>query len=199
MTQIPVSLTQAFPEKPRPFKLAHVVFRTPNFEEMKDFYRKLLGAYPKYENDQASFMTYDDEHHRVAFINMPHLKDQDHGAGGVEHIAFTYPDLPSLLATYVYNKQQGILPFWSIIHGPTISFYYYDPDRNRIELQYDVFPTTEATDAYFASGAYDENFMGIVIDPDKMVADYEAGVPVEELCKRPPLPEGMTPWDMHRE
>ena len=33
--------------------------------------------------------------------------------------------------------------------------------------------------------------MGIIFDPEEMIRKYEAGVPFEELVKRPKLPEGM--------
>lgn len=185
--------------KPIPAKLSHLVLRTPRFAAMREFYMSLLGAHPAFENEQVCFMTYDDEHHRVGLINWPHLEDMEPKRAGLEHIAFTYDDLPSLLAAYVHNKDQGIEPFWTINHGPTISMYYRDPDGNKIELQYDVFPDVEGIDAFFASGAYDENFMGIIFDPEKMIADWEAGVPLEAMTTRPKLPEGLGPWDMLRD
>ena len=102
-----------------------------------------------------------------------------------------------LLATYRRLKPSGIEPFWTINHGPTISMYYRDPDANKVELQVDVFATIEAVNA-FLDRYYPENFMGIVFDPEQMIRDYERGVPLEDLYRRPALPPGMTPWDMHR-
>ena len=74
-----------------------------------------------------------------------------------------------LLATYLRLKAQGIVPFWPIIHGPTVSLYYRDPNGVKVELQYDVFRTAEEVDAFFAAGNYVENFMGVIFDPDDMV------------------------------
>jgi catechol 2,3-dioxygenase-like lactoylglutathione lyase family enzyme len=184
--------------RPVPSKLAHIVLRTPRFDAMKEFYATILGAAPAFENDQVCFMTYDEEHHRIGLINWPQLNDCDETRAGMEHVAFTYADLPTLLNAYIYNKKRGIEPFWAINHGPTISLYYRDPDGNKIELQYDVFHRPEALEAFFASGAYEENFMGIIFDPEKMVADYQAGATIETLTRRGPLPDGMTPWDMVR-
>ncbi len=190
-------LSAAYPKPIKPSKLAHVVIRTPRFEASKAWWSTVLDAAPSYENAQLSFMTYDDEHHRIGIINMPHLADQDMGNAGAEHIAFTYDELGALLATYRRLKAEGIEPFWTINHGPTISMYYRDPDGTKVELQYDVFDV-EGVEAFFASGAYEENFMGIIIDPEAMIADFEAGVPIEDITHRPKLPEGKTPWDMHR-
>jgi len=184
--------------RPVPSKLAHVVLRTARFAEMKRFYATILSAAPAYENDQVCFMTYDEEHHRIGLINMPQLGDADGAKAGMEHVAFTFNDLPSLLAAYVHNKEDGIVPFWTINHGPTISMYYRDPDGNKVELQYDVFRDAESVAAFFASGTYEENFMGIIFDPEKMLADYEAGTPLDVLTYRTDLPKGATPWDMHR-
>lgn len=192
------NLDALYPKPMAPAKLAHVVIRTPKFADSCAWWSTVLNAAPSYENEQLSFMTYDDEHHRIGIINMPQLKEQDMGNAGAEHIAFTYAELGQLLATYRRLKRQGIEPFWCINHGPTISMYYRDPDGTKVELQYDVFPSPEAVTEFFASGAYEENFMGIVFDPDRMVEEFEAGKALEEITKRPKLPEGMTPWDMHR-
>jgi catechol 2,3-dioxygenase-like lactoylglutathione lyase family enzyme len=190
-------LDGAFPKPVAPSKLAHVVIRTPKFAESCKWWGTVLSAKPAYENEQLSFMTYDDEHHRIGIINMPQLKPQDMDNAGAEHIAFTFDDLGKLLATYKRLKRSGIEPFWCINHGPTISMYFRDPDGTKVELQYDVFPTPAGVNEFFASGAYEENFMGIIFDPEKMIADYEAGTPLSDITARPKLPPGKTPWDMH--
>jgi catechol 2,3-dioxygenase-like lactoylglutathione lyase family enzyme len=192
------ALEALHPRPVPPSKLAHVVIRTSRFERSRAWYSTVLAAAPAYENAQLCFMTYDDEHHRVGIINMPDLGEISPALNGVEHFAFTFDRLDQLLATYRRLKREGIEPFWTINHGPTISMYYRDPDGNKIELQYDVFHTPADVNAFFESGAYEENFMGIIFDADQMAADYEAGVPLEQLTARSPLPPGMTPWDMHR-
>jgi hypothetical protein len=111
---------------------------------------------------------------------------------------FTFADLGELLATYLRLKKLGVEPFWPIIHGPTVSLYYRDPNRIKVELQYDVFKTVEEVDAFFAAGSYVENFMGVIFDPDDMIRRFEADEPLHSLTKRPPLPPGLGPWDMHR-
>jgi catechol 2,3-dioxygenase-like lactoylglutathione lyase family enzyme len=192
------SLEALHPLPVPPAKLAHVVIRTSRFDASRAWYSTVLAAVPAYENAQLCFMTYDDEHHRVGIINMPELGEMSPALNGVEHFAFTFDRLDQLLATYRRLKREGIEPFWTINHGPTISMYYRDPDGNKIELQYDVLRTPAEVNAFFESGAYEENFMGIIFDADRMASDYEAGVPLEQLVTRPPLPPGMTPWDMHR-
>lgn len=180
-----------------PAKFGHIVLRTTNMPRLRDWYLNVLQARIAYQNEQVSFMTYDDEHHRVGIVQLPGLAATTAPSPGLEHSSFTYADLGQLLATYRRLKAAGIEPFWTINHGPTISMYYRDPDGNKVELQVDVFATAADTNA-FLDRYYPENFMGIIFDPEEMIRKYEAGVPIAELYRRPPLPPGMTPWDMHR-
>jgi catechol 2,3-dioxygenase-like lactoylglutathione lyase family enzyme len=183
----------------RPAKLAHVVLRTAKFLETRNWYLTVLGAEVAFENDDVTFLRYDDEHHRIGIINLPDASPPEKHAAGVEHIAFTYDQLRELLGTYLRLKAQGIVPFWPIIHGPTVSLYYRDPNGVKVELQYDVLRTLEEVDRFFAAGNYVENFMGVIFDPDDMIRRMDGGEPLESLTKRPPLPPGVGPWDMHRD
>lgn len=184
---------------PSPAKLSHIVVRTGNVAKLKQWYLTLLAAHVAFENESLCFMTYDDEHHRLGIVQLPGVSSNPPPptVPGLEHVSFTYPDLGQLLATYQRLKASGIEPFWTINHGPTISIYYRDPDGNKVELQVDVFKTAEEANA-FLEQYYPENFMGIIFDPEEMIRKYEAGAPISELVRRPKLPQGMTPWDMHR-
>lgn len=181
----------------RPYKLGHVALRVFNLKRSRDWYFKVLEASATFENEMACFLTYDDEHHRIALIERADLGVSGDAHQGLEHISLTYSSLGDLLATYRRLSQQGIQPYWTINHGPTISFYFKDPDGNRIELQHDVFERSEDLDAFFDGGAYIENFIGITFDPEQMIARFEAGEPFETITARPELPAGKTPWDMY--
>lgn len=180
----------------RPVKLAHVVLRVADLARSRGWYLSVLRARPAFENDMLCFMTYDQEHHRIGLVARPELKHDADASTGLEHIAFTYGSLGELLGNYRRLAALGIRPYWCINHGPTISMYYRDPDGHRLELQHDVFDTTKDTDAFFAGGAYVENFMGVVFDPEALIARYEAGEPLAALTERPGLPAGQGPWDM---
>jgi catechol-2,3-dioxygenase len=180
-----------------PTKLAHVVLRCIDPARLRDWYLTVLQAHVSYENEMVCFLTYDDEHHRIGLVQMPGLQADAPAAPGLEHRACTYPDLGTLLANYRRLQQHGIEPFWTINHGPTISMYYRDPEGNKVEMQVDVFETAEQINDFLAK-YYPENFMGVVFDTEEMIRKFEAGVPIAELYRRPPLPPGMTPWDMHR-
>ncbi len=167
-----------------PIKLAHVVFRTGRLAEMRDWYRTVLEARVVFENPFIAFETYDGEHHRVAFVDRKATEQPAPNACGVEHVAFTYASLGDLLGTYERLKGLGITPYWRINHGPTTSLYYRDPDCNQIELQIDNFASAAELEAFFRSGAFEENPIGIEFDPDRLLERLRRGDPVSELIKQ---------------
>jgi catechol-2,3-dioxygenase len=177
-----------------PSKLAHLVYQTNRMAEMRDWYCAVLGARVVYEDKHLSFVTYDDEHHRVAFLDFGPLAPRDASAvelgpkpadtPGVHHVAFTFGSMGELLDNYTRLAARGIRPFRSINHGPTTSMYYVDPDGNRVELQIDNFATAEEGQAWMHSPAFDQNPIGVEYDPDDLVRRFRAGVPVAELVIR---------------
>ncbi len=82
-----------------PAKLAHIVFKTPRFEAMVEWWCTLLEAKPAMKNENLAFLTYDEEHHRVAIVNMPALMPLTGLIRGLDHVAFTYDSLSDLEAT----------------------------------------------------------------------------------------------------
>jgi len=181
-----------------PVKLAHFVRKTSQRETMSAWYQTVLEAEVVLESENFSFLTYDEEHHRVAILAMPGLESPPPNASGTDHIAFTYADLSDLLATYQRLKEAEIIPYWCINHGPTMSFYYRDPDGNAVELQIDNFKSAEETAEWMSSGEFDRNPVGVIFDADELVERFNSGVPVSELTRRPPLPEGVSPFEMVR-
>lgn len=176
-----------------PTKLAHIVLRTADKRSLLDWYVAVLGGTIVFENAFIGFMTYDDEHHRVAVIQMPDLKKPEGLAPGLHHVAFTYAGLADLLATFARLKTRGIVPRYCINHGPTTSMYYEDPDGNRVELQIDNFATMEQANDWIRSPAFGENPIGVDFDPDDLLARFQAGEPEAELKKRPDIgPRGLT-------
>lgn len=160
---------------PVPAKLAHVVLRTSQFERMQDWYRKVLAARTIYADGGLAFLTYDEEHHRVALLNAPDLKPQADGVAGVHHVAFTYATLGDLVTTFERLRALEIEPVYCTNHGPTTSMYYQDPDGNQIELQVDNFDTIEEATAFFYSPEFAENSIGVDFDPAELARRYHAG------------------------
>ena len=184
----PAQLAGRFGPSPMksPSRLAHFVLRTSRFEEMVDWYTFVLNATPAFRTEGIAFLSYDDEHHRVAFINTPGLADQVEGVAGVNHVAFTYDSLHDLLTNDLRLKEAGIRPVLSINHGPTTSLYYADPDGNQIECQVDNYATVEEAGAFFFSEAFAVNPIGVDLDPDDLRRRLAAGEDEAALKMRPP-------------
>jgi catechol 2,3-dioxygenase-like lactoylglutathione lyase family enzyme len=169
----------------KPQKLAHIVLRTSRFAEMLDWYKCVFGAHAVFESPQIAFLTYDEEHHRMAFVNIPDLADQTEGIAGIHHVAFTYASLTGLMANYERLRDLNIKPVYVINHGPTTSLYYSDPDANQLELQVENYPTVEESTAFFFSEEFAENPIGVEFDPEVLIARLNAGEPEGDLVKRP--------------
>jgi catechol-2,3-dioxygenase len=178
----------------RPAKFVHVVYRTRRFEEMVRWYESVFDAKVQYRNPVLAFLTYDDEHHRFAFVNLAVLQPGDgeldrQGAIGVDHVAYTYRSVADLFDNYEQLKAQGILPYWCIHHGITVSMYYGDPDGNQMEFQVDCCASNEEANAFMHGPGFDANPIGVEYDPEDWLARMKAGTPAEEfLLRREHLP-----------
>jgi catechol 2,3-dioxygenase-like lactoylglutathione lyase family enzyme len=170
-----------------PSKLAHFVVRTSQYDRMVDFYKTILNATAAFESDALAFLSYDDEHHRVAILNIPDLAEQPQGAAGVHHVAFTYDSLSDLLENYERLKALAIVPVFNINHGPTTSLYYEDPDHNQLEFQVENFATVEESGKFFYSEAFADNPIGTEFDPDILLARLRAGEDEADLKRRPDI------------
>lgn len=190
-------------EPAAPYKLAHVVLRTAHLDEAVSYYERLLNA--RIVFDQRPFgagLTYDEEHHRLALIAVPESAASDVGTvegirvsdsngadlssvafaarAGLEHIAFTFDSLGTLLGTYVRARDLGLLPAFCVNHGPTISLYYEDPDGHKTELQIDTM-TMELADEYLGTETHAGNPIGWPFDPEDLLKRYEEGEPLHAL------------------
>ena len=118
-----------------PKKLSHIVLQTNRRREMIDWYCTVLGAEILYEAERISFISYDDEHHRVAFLDPGPLAEREPDGpragkeAGLHHVAFTFGGLDDLTDNYLRLKEIGISPHRCVNHGVTTSMYYFDPDH----------------------------------------------------------------------
>ncbi len=190
-TTVAVRALEAKPIAPALF--AHFVLRSSNMAKMVDWYSTVLAMRVVKRNEFICFLTYDEEHHRLAIINMDGLQAPDPKSTGLSHVAYTFRDVGELLSTYRRLKEADIEPYWPIHHGPTLSMYYHDPDGNSVELQVDCFKTKAEASAYFQTEAFTRNPIGVLYDPEALVAAYEAGAPEAELLRQPKGPPAAVP------
>lgn len=165
----------------KPSKLAHFVIRTTRLDTLADWYLAVTGSRVVMRDENRCFMTYDDEHHRIGIIRTPGLLARDPEAVGVDHIGFTFASISELAQIYDALKRQGIHPIFCTNHGPSTSFYYSDPDGNRVELLCDNFETAAQADAFVESDTFKSNPRGLPVDPDRLVQRLAEGASEAEL------------------
>lgn len=165
-------------------RLAHVVLQTTDLPRLKDWYLKVLDARVVYEDDGSAFLTFDDEHHRLAILAIPGLAERTPTTVGMAHSAYTFDTLADLMDKYRDLRDVGITPRVPVQHGVTTSLYYRDPDGNMVELQIDNFATPDEATAYMESEEYDLDFIGPSFDPDQMDKALAEGTPAELLITR---------------
>jgi catechol-2,3-dioxygenase len=173
----------------RPARFVHIVYRTRRFEQMLQWYKTVFDAKVQHYNPVLAFLTYDDEHHRMAFANLAVLQPdgtetEKQGLIGVDHVAYTYGSLQELFENYEQLKAVGIKPYWTIHHGITISMYYADPDGNQMEFQVDVYKTNDEANAFMTGPGFAENPIGVEYDADEWLARIKAGAPASDFLER---------------
>ena len=166
-----------------PTKFAHFVLLARDLEASITWYQTVLEMRIQHRNEQLAFLTYDDEHHRLAIAQAPNTEDVPRGTPGVDHVAYTLDSLEDLLCLYKRLKAEDILPVWPINHGLTTSMYYEDPDGNRSEFQIDVLDV-EAANEFMDSPAFAANPIGEDFDPDELLTAHRAGRDLTELVFR---------------
>jgi catechol-2,3-dioxygenase len=177
-------LPEPAPPHLRPSRFSHLVLQTPQYDAMTAWYKTALSASPMFENGVVCFLSYDEEHHRIMIGRNPNATPRDPKAAGVVHFAFAVETLEDLVNTYLRLKGNGIVPQNCINHGFTTSLYYHDPDGNEVEFAVDNYKTREAMDAWFATGAFDRNFVGVPFDPEVMVRRFQEGASEDELLQK---------------
>jgi hypothetical protein len=170
----------------KPVKLSHYVLQSPDPKRLALWYASLLGGDVVFQTDFLTLVTYDEEHHRVAFVGLPPSKDgkmprREGGKPGLSHVGFGYRSMRELLECFDSAKARGDLPVSSLHHGITISLYYKDPDGNNVETFVDCFSTSEGAMDYMRSAAFKNNSVGQPFDADKALARSRAGATMEEL------------------
>src|SRR5437016_12617921 len=107
------TVTRALPattQRIAPQKFAHMVLKTAHYDAVIAWYATVLQARVAYRNDFIAFLTYDDEHHRVAVLNTPGSAAPDPAAAGVHHIPYPYAGIGEVLATYRRPTATGSEP-----------------------------------------------------------------------------------------
>ena len=167
----------------------HFGVLTTRLEEMMDWYAKVLGMKTNFQSTTSgiAFVSNDRAHHRMALISWPDLTDDSdqHPHAKLQHVAFEYATIDDLLNTWERLKGLLVEPVLTADHGPTIAFYYQDPDGNSVELFVDNFGDWDKSTEYMrTSPEFHQNPMGTYIDPEQLLAARKAGASFADLHRR---------------
>ena len=173
----------------RPAKFVHVVYRTRRYDDMIRWYTTVFDAQMQHKSEILAFMTYDEEHHRGALLNLSLIDpagspESKQGAVGVDHVAYSFNSLGDLFENYAYLREQGVRPYWCLHHGITVSLYYADPDGNQMEFQVDSYPTVEAANVFMRGPGFGVNPVGVEFDPDVMLKRVRSGGDTAAILER---------------
>ncbi len=121
-------------------RVGHIHLKVTDLERAIDFYSSTMGfeVTMRY-GDQAAFLSAGGYHHHIG-LNTWHSKGADPApirAAGLYHVAFVFPDRPSLAATLQSVLDSGVALEGAADHGVSEAVYFNDPDGNGIELYVD--------------------------------------------------------------
>lgn len=165
--------------------ISHYGIRAKKYQEMVDWYKSVFNARVQHENEFLSFMTFDEEHHRLVIFEDPETVERVPTAAGVDHVGYGLPSFGDLVTTYERLKALGITPYMPVNHKFTTSLYYRDPDGNEVELSVDNFPAKSDCDDFIRSERMNEIGrppFGCEFDPEELARLYHQGASDKELA-----------------
>ena len=147
-------------------RVGHVGIQCTNVDRSITWYRDVLGLtltgrWPMGENGEMAFMRFTDDHHNIVLFTHPtRVTDENRNAGynALQHIAMEVADRDEWLRALADLKRKGVeIVQGPLIHGPeggngpgnafggsgSRSFYFLDPDGNRLELYTDMMKVPE--------------------------------------------------------
>jgi catechol 2,3-dioxygenase len=165
----------------------HVNLKTTRLAKMADWYRTVVGADVLFRSDVIAFLSNDEANHRIALLAFPGFTDDPakETHTGLHHTAFEYDSFDDLNASYLRLREAAITPEFCLDHGATFSYYYRDPDGNRVELQCDCFGDWRASSEWVrTSGDLRSNPIGAFFDAERVAAAAASGEPFAEIHRR---------------
>ncbi|TWB87813.1 catechol 2,3-dioxygenase-like lactoylglutathione lyase family enzyme [Bradyrhizobium macuxiense] len=186
--------------------ISEVVLQTARFDEMKTWYEAVLGRPFNFETApkdptkakrpdlgdkqvrasdiRACFMKLDPSFPyggTFALFELPWLDRAPGTDPGLNHMQFKNADLDTLIKRLELLRDGGIHPQRSANHGPGLSFYFKDPDKNVVEFCINNFASLEETLKFTQSERFRNNPSGLELDRDEFIARYRSGVPQDQL------------------
>jgi catechol-2,3-dioxygenase len=167
--------------------LHHVNLKTTRLQELIDWYSTVLGTEVIFQDSTGAWLSNDAANHRIALLSFPGFVDDPdrETRTGMHHSAFEYDSFAELNSSYLRLREAGIEPDICIDHGMTLSYYYKDPDGNRVELQVDNFGAWSASKEWMrTSPDFRSNPIGVLVDPARIAEQAAAGETLAAIHRR---------------
>lgn len=163
----------------RPFtisRVGHLGIQVTEMDRSLDWYTNTLGLtftgrWPHGEDGELCFLRFTDDHHNIVLFTHPTEVDpdtRDVGYNPLQHIALEVEGRDEWLKALAELQRKGVeIVEGPLVHGPegdprniggsgTRSFYFLDPDGNKIEIYCDMmkvpngerFPRQEYKDVF---------------------------------------------------
>jgi catechol 2,3-dioxygenase-like lactoylglutathione lyase family enzyme len=160
-------------------RVGHVGIQVTDVDRSIRWYRDVLGLtltgrWPMGESGAMAFMRFTDDHHNIVLFTHPTpVTDENRHAGynALQHVALEVADRDEWLKALADLRRKGVeIVQGPLIHGPeggngpgnafggsgSRSFYFLDPDGNRLEIYTDMmkvpegeqFPRAEYADVF---------------------------------------------------
>jgi len=162
----------------------HFNLKTTRLQELIDWYAAVVGVEVIFQDETGAWLTNDAANHRIALLCFPDFVDdpERETRTGMHHSAFEFDRFEDLNASYLRLREQGIEPDICIDHGMTLSYYYKDPDGNRVELQVDAFGDWTLSSEWMRTSAdFKANPIGVFVDPARIAGRAAAGEAFEAI------------------
>jgi catechol 2,3-dioxygenase len=167
--------------------LHHFNLKTTRLQELIDWYKAVVGAEVTFQDASGAWLSNDAANHRIALLCFAGFVDDPdrETRTGMHHSAFEYDSFSDLNASYLRLCDAGIEPDICIDHGMTLSYYYKDPDGNRVELQVDSFGDWGASKEWMrTSPDFRANPIGVFVDPARIAAAAASGESFADIHRR---------------
>jgi catechol-2,3-dioxygenase len=180
-------------------RFGEVVLKTSQYEALKSWYSQVLDTKPMFESERredlrpgamrqmCTIRPYSEFPftETLVILDFAELRQNDQTVSGMDHFQMQFASIDHLFDRYEALAAHRIVPTRSANHGPSTSFYYRDPDGNRVELSVKNYATEAETLVFMQSEAFRRNPAGIDVDPAEYVGRYRNGVSLEELRRIP--------------
>src|SRR5262249_55542189 len=125
-------------------RFGEVVLRTAQYDALKAWYSRVFDTEPMFESERREIpgpggmrqmcliRPYSEFPFTETLAIFDLLRQNDQMVSGMDHFQMQFASIDDLFNRYEALAAHGIEPTRSANHGPSTSFYYRDPDGNRV-------------------------------------------------------------------